>query len=172
MRRAARGGGIMAAVALALCAGTPATVGAAVMRLPVAITGRVTKPHGINVLLTGTVNPEGSPTTYYFQFGPTTAYVSRTVTGTAGSGINPVKIGLSAAPMRPGYHYRLVAINLTGTSVGKDRVFSQPRRSKLRFEVPKGASTTWGKVVVISGRLLGVGSAGHRIALLESPYPY
>jgi hypothetical protein len=158
-------------VVLAACALIPVGAGAAT-RMPDVLTGRVGKVHGVTALLTGTVNPEGAPTTYYFQFGPTAAYTSRTATGNAGSGIKPVKVGLSATPMLPGYHYRLVATNAGGTRLGKDRVFVLPKKTKLKFEVPKGAATVWGHVVVISGRLVGAGAPFHRLALEASPYPY
>jgi hypothetical protein len=161
----------MAAIALAVCALIPIGASAAT-RLPDVVTGKVGKAHGVTVLLTGTIDPQGSPTTYYFQFGPTAAYTSRTATGNAGSGIKPLKVGLSAAPMLLGYHYRLVASNAAGTRLGKDRVYSLPKKSKLKFEVPKGAATLWGHVVVISGRLLGAGAAFHRLALEASPFPY
>jgi hypothetical protein len=156
--------------AVALCTLIPATAGATVKRLPDVLTGRASKPHGVTVLLTGTVNPQGSPTTYYFQFGATTAYTSHTATGNAGSGVKPLKVGLLAAPMLPGYHYRLVATNQAGTRFGKDRVFVT-RKAKLKFEVASG-SAVWGHVVVISGRLTGTGAANHRLALDASPYPY
>jgi hypothetical protein len=161
---------VIAGTTLAACALIPLTA-AAITRLPDVQTGKAGKAHGVTVLLTGAVNPEGSPTTYYFQFGPTAAYTSHTAIGKAGSGIKPEKVGLLATPMLPGYHYRLVASNAAGTRVGKDRIYVPPRKGKLKFEVT-APSTVWGHVVVISGRLQGVSAANHRLALEASPFPY
>jgi hypothetical protein len=160
----------VAALALVACAAVAASAGADVKRLPDVVTGKTGRAVGGTVLLTGSVNPEGSPTTYYFQFGPTTAYGLHTKTGNAGNGIKPIKVGLSAAPIVFGYHYRLVATNQFGTRVGKDRVYTS-KATKLKFEVTAPAAP-WGSASVVSGRLLGASAAHHRIALLATPFPY
>src|SRR5579859_6663068 len=112
MRPAARSRKIFATAATAIaltCAAVVATAGAEVKRLPDVVTGKSGRVHGVSVLLTGLVNPEGSPTTYYFQFGSTPAYTFHTTMGNAGSGVKPIKVGLAAAPIAVGDHYRLVA---------------------------------------------------------------
>jgi hypothetical protein len=160
---------VVTAVALAGAA-LAATAGAEVKHLPDAVTGKSGRPHGLTVLLEGLVNPQGSPTTYYFQFGPTATYSFHTVTGNAGSGTKAIKVGQLATPMQVGYHYRLVATNQFGTRFGKDRVLT-PKSSKLKFEVTAPAAP-WGAKTVVSGRLIGLGAAHHPIALLATPYPY
>jgi hypothetical protein len=76
--------------------------------------------------LNGTVNPEGQSTSYYFQFGTTTAYASQTPTTDAGTGITPVNASAAVSSLAPAttYHYRLVATNGTGTTLGADRSFT------------------------------------------------
>jgi hypothetical protein len=73
--------------------------------------------------LNGAVNPEGSPTSYHFEWGPTASYGSSGA-GTASvlSGSAPVPVTVSIKVPRPGltYHYRLVATNAAGTTSTPD----------------------------------------------------
>jgi hypothetical protein len=76
--------------------------------------------------LNGQVNPNGSATTYHFEYGLTTSYGSATTQTSAGSGgttqtASAVVGGLSADTT---YHFRLVASNAGGTSHGSDLTFT------------------------------------------------
>lgn len=76
--------------------------------------------------INGTVNPNGLETTYYFQYGETTAYNFESSHLNAGSGSNTVNVeselsGLTADTL---YHYRLVASNATGTNYGAGMTFT------------------------------------------------
>jgi hypothetical protein len=68
--------------------------------------------------LTGLVNPQGSATTFHFEYGPTTAYGSQTPDDptSAGAGQGGVQVATPATGLTPGttYHFRLVAENGTG----------------------------------------------------------
>jgi hypothetical protein len=83
--------------------------------------------------LRGTVDARGLSTTYFFEYGLTAVYGSRTSPREAGSGTGPVSVTafLAARPerLRPGltYHYRLVATNAFGPTYGQDGVFTVPR---------------------------------------------
>jgi hypothetical protein len=85
------------------------------------------------------VNPEGTPTTYYFEYGLSTAY-SLTVpvpSGCAGSGIQPVTVSYDNVSLLPDtlYHYRLVAASDEGTTYGADVEFrTLPDVPKLSVE--------------------------------------
>jgi hypothetical protein len=77
--------------------------------------------------LRGSVNPHGVSTSYYFEYGPTTAYGSRVPAspGSVGSGTSEVAesasvTGLSADTT---YHSRLVATSSNGASYGKGSSF-------------------------------------------------
>jgi len=78
--------------------------------------------------LQGKVNPNGAPTTYYFEYGPTQTYGQRMPIpdGSAGSAstekavVQPVE-GLEPATV---YHYRLVAESAYGVAVGEDVAFT------------------------------------------------
>jgi hypothetical protein len=162
---------VLAALACAAVALFGAPSLAATSTAPGALTGGVSHVHGTSALLSGRVNPRGLETTYFFEYGATTAYGLHTATGNAGKGIVSIKVGLTAANLRPGYHYRLVASNKTGTTRGKDRVFAA-KTTKLHFEVPRRvAPVTYGGSLQISGSLAGLGAGHHQIVLQESPYP-
>ena len=75
--------------------------------------------------LNATINPGGQRTVYYFQYGPTTAYGAQTASKSAGSGTKGVSVKTGISKLTPGtvYHYRVVAANSQGSSVGRDRRF-------------------------------------------------
>jgi len=75
--------------------------------------------------LSGTVNPYGLSTTYYFQWGPTTSFGNTTPTQSAGSGTSDLAVSANLTGLAPNttYHYRLVAVNSAGTNYGVDTTF-------------------------------------------------
>ncbi len=79
--------------------------------------------------LTGTVNPHGTDTTAYFQYGTTPAYSARTPNQAAGNGNGPIAENAAISGLTPNtiYHYRIVAVSSAGTTRGADRTF----RTKL-----------------------------------------
>jgi hypothetical protein len=72
------------------------------------------------------VNPKGAPTSYRFEYGPTTAYGSSTADSDAGSGPDDLAASASLAGLSPGttYHYRVVASNAGGVVYGADQTFT------------------------------------------------
>lgn len=72
--------------------------------------------------LNGTVNANGTNTTYYFEYGQTAAYGDTTgsYSTSANSSVAITVTGLTPATT---YHFRLVANNSNGTSYGADRSF-------------------------------------------------
>jgi hypothetical protein len=81
--------------------------------------------------LRGTLNPDGLATTYYFQYGHSTAY-GLTVPAHPGLPVGstasvPTQVDAEATGLEAGtsYHYRIVAVNSFGTTVATDdRAFS------------------------------------------------
>src|SRR5207244_1570321 len=59
--------------------------------------------------LGGAVDPNGQPTSYYFEYGPTQRYGSRTGDQAAGNGDKTVKASADVGGLQPNtqYHYRL-----------------------------------------------------------------
>jgi hypothetical protein len=94
--------------------------------VPTVVTGAASDITTATAQMNGSVNPNGSATTYYFEYGPTTAYGSATVAQSAGSGTSLVAVnspltGLTASTV---YHYRLVAQNASGMVQGSDVSFT------------------------------------------------
>ena len=96
---------------------------------PAASTGNATAITPTSATLNGTVNPEGQATTYYFEYGTTTGYGSQTAATDAGSGTADAKVSRSIGSLVPNttYHYRLVATNASGTTLGSDVSFKAPK---------------------------------------------
>jgi phosphodiesterase/alkaline phosphatase D-like protein len=93
---------------------------------PTVATGTHSNVADNTAVLHGTVNPNGSATTYYFQWGLTPAYGVGSTARSAGHGTKPVAVSTTAGALIPGttYHYRLVATNAAGTTLGADRTFT------------------------------------------------
>lgn len=76
--------------------------------------------------LSGTVNPNGTATTVYFNYGTTTSYGSSTANQSAGSGTIASAISAALTGLNPLtiYHYQVVAVTASGTTLGGDQTFS------------------------------------------------
>jgi hypothetical protein len=81
---------------------------------------------GDAITIAGTVSPRGMQTSYYLEWGETTAYGSRTPPDaeSVGSGVAPVPISVRLTGLDPAkeYHYRLVATSGAGTVMSEDGV--------------------------------------------------
>lgn len=166
---------MLAGAALALWLPSPAAAAHAPKPPPKprAITGGVSRVRGNSALLQGSVNPVGTQTTYFFQYGPTIAYGAQTPSASAGAGIVNVRVGQTASPFLVGYHYRLVATNPNGTSLGHDRTFTTTSSGRPKVEISKPTEpAVYGSAVTVSGVVTGLAAANHKIALQASPFPY
>jgi phosphodiesterase/alkaline phosphatase D-like protein len=105
---------VLAVAAVAVAASSPAVT-----------TGGHSNLTDTTAVLHGKVNPNGSATTYYFQWGLTTAYGVQSAARSAGHGTKAGSVSTHATALIPGtiYHYRLVATNGAGTTVGADHAF-------------------------------------------------
>jgi hypothetical protein len=75
--------------------------------------------------LNGSLNPNGSTTSVYFQFGPTTSYGLTTPVQTqTGNTVRLISANISGLLASHVYHFRIVAHNNGGTSFGSDRTFT------------------------------------------------
>jgi len=83
--------------------------------------------------LNGVINPQGSATTYYFQYGRTKHYTRRTRVRNAGAGLVGRRVAALVKRLKPGktYHFRVVALSASGKTFGADRKF-KTRRPKKR----------------------------------------
>jgi hypothetical protein len=93
---------------------------------PAVGTGDVTSIAPTTATLRGSVTPNGLSTNYWFEYGTSTGYGSKTATTSAGSGTSAVAVSAVIKSLKAGttYHYRLVAQNSSGKVAGGDRAFS------------------------------------------------
>jgi hypothetical protein len=168
----ARAGMAAAAIALALSSALAATAVAATP--PSVNTGGATAVGFGSATLNGSVNPRGSDTSYYFQYGPTKAYGLQTGILDAGSGSKGVHVAIAVTGLAPltRYHCRLVAVNSHGFSFGGDRAFST---TKVPLSLGIFASPNpvlYGGTVTVQGTLSGTDNANRAVVLQAEPFPY
>jgi hypothetical protein len=168
---------VLASLATTLALASPALSSTATTKSgkPHVSTGGVAHVHETSGQLSGTVNPEGLQSTFYFQYGPTAAYGSQTPTVTLAAGSTSVKVGQTVSGLLPGYHYRLVASNKDGQVDGKDKTFTgAAKRLKFEFAKQKGRDrvTSYRGTYILSGTLTGIGNGNHPVMLQANPYPY
>jgi hypothetical protein len=72
------------------------------------------------------VDPGGSPTSYFFEYGTSTSYGTSTPTVPAGAGSVPVSVLATIGGLQPEttYHFRAVARNGEGSNPGADATFN------------------------------------------------
>jgi hypothetical protein len=68
---------------------------------PSATTGPVNSVGATTATVTGSVNPNGTATTWQFEYGTTTGYGSVTTAGNAGSGTSGVPVSFALTGSRP-----------------------------------------------------------------------
>jgi plastocyanin len=76
--------------------------------------------------LAGTVDPEGKATTYFFNYGTSASYGSKTSEQSAGAESTNEPVSIPVSSLAPGtlYHFQLVAKNSAGTTPGADETFT------------------------------------------------
>jgi len=117
-------------------------------------TGGVTAVKATTATIEGTVNPEGSATSYYFEYGPTTAYGTKIPLSpkAVGAGFTTVAVNQALTGLTQGttYHYRLVAVNAAGTETGFDQTFLTLKAPKattyLATGIGQSSATLYGGV--------------------------
>jgi hypothetical protein len=144
--------------ALVTLAGLATGGAAAAASAPTVTTGAVTAFGSSGAMVAGTVNPNGQPTSWWFEYGQDTKYGSKTPvqdagSGTTGAGITAMIDGLDP---KTTYHYRLVAANDTGTTLGADGKFTTaaapPPDAVTGLAAVTGTSATLSGTVNPNGR--------------------
>jgi hypothetical protein len=124
---------------------------------PTATTGAAGNVTSSGATVAGTINPSGLQTTWYFQFGTNTNYGLQTTTQNTGSAATSfaASADLSGLQSNTTYHYRLVAQNAAGTSIGADATFKTPSPppsgSKLSIFGQTGFVSPSGMAGVLAG---------------------
>jgi len=95
---------------------------------PTVTTGAASGVSATNATINGTVNPNGAPTTYHFQWGTTTTYgnVSAPISLPAQNTVVYISLGLTGLTPATTYHYQLVATNTASSTFGADQQFTTP----------------------------------------------
>jgi hypothetical protein len=140
------------------------TGAAAAATAPTASTGPVTSIAPTTATVAGSVNPNGAATTWFVEYGTTTAYGTKSSSASAGSGTSTAAVSTSLTPLKPGtiYHYRFVATSSLGTGRGADGILTTPAAPVAPIAVtgtatnisataatlngtvdPSGRATTW-----------------------------
>src|SRR5512146_2354281 len=117
---------------------------------PSVVTGAASNVGASSATVAGTVNPNGQATSWYLEYGTSTSYGSKSAEKGAGSGTNVVDVSVTLTGLSLGttYHYRVVAVNATGTTRGSDASFST-------FAAPSASTGSASNVTVSSATLTG-----------------
>ncbi|MGH2832950.1 MAG: hypothetical protein ACRDK2_09255 [Solirubrobacteraceae bacterium] len=141
---------------------------------PSVSTGAPTGVSYVTATLNGVINPHGTDTSYYFQYGPNKAYGSQTALADAGAGTSAVKVSLPVSGLSPFsvYHYRLVALSSAGAATGADRSFKTARVPLSVGILAAPNPVPYGGTATIQGTVSGTGNAGIAVVLQSNPFPY
>jgi hypothetical protein len=141
---------------------------------PKATTGSAREVSYGSATLTGSVNPNGNNTSYYFQYGPTRAYGGQTAIADAGSGASAKNVRLGIAGLQPitVYHYRLVAVNAAGVATGSDRTLKTEKVPLSLAILVSPNPVAFGGAVTVQGTLSGTGNANRAVILQANAFPY
>ena len=161
--------------ALALGALSLALAGPAVAAgLPAATTrGAQSVSYG-SAVLSGTLNPKGSDTSYYFQYGITRSYGAQTAIADAGAGSRALNVSLPISGLQPitVYHYRLVAVNAAGASIGSDHTLLTTKVPLSLQILSSPNPVIFGGLVTVQGTLSGTNNGGRTVVLQGSTFPF
>ena len=153
------------------------TAGPAVAAAPSATTTAATSVTATSATLNGTVSPNGTATSYYFQYGTTTDYGTQTATQPVSGNPSSRDVSADVTGLQPSttYHFRVVAVNADGTVPGADMTFTTPAPGAATQTLTIAASphdVTFTRSTTISGQLSGPNNAGVVVTLEQNPAPY
>lgn len=147
---------------------------------PTASTLPATNVSSTGAKLNGSVVPNGEATSYFFEYGPSTAYGLKTSLRSASKGTVAKQVNRSVNALAPSttYHFRLVATNASGTIMGADVTFTTPAAGQAPptptvtvLAVPN--PSIWGKATTVTGSLAHfTTNGGQTVQLRENVYPY
>jgi hypothetical protein len=133
-------------------------------------------PSANGITFTALLNPNGGTTTYRFQYGTSTAYGLETFGKSISSGHSARSVRFRVASLAPRttYHFRVVASNSAGTTIGPDTLAQTGPFPPARFELltrPRHARrahpfyVTRGRIVLGSGVSPAEGCSSGRIVV-------
>ena len=170
MRSIRRRGALTAAVVLGALIAPASALAAA----PTVTTGGVSLITQNGGKLKGTIDPNGTATSYIFQFGTTELYGTQTAPLSAGKGNKAKKVSVVLSTLAPAtrYHYRLVGLRGNRVFPGKDRTFkTKPQPLGVSLAATPNPIRI-GRQSTLAGVLSGTGNAGRRVQLQANAWPY
>ncbi len=159
---------------------------------PAVTTSSPLATNGTSATLAGLVTANAQATTYFFEWGPTPAYGTSTSVTSAGSGSTQqvVSAPISGLTVAGTYHYRIVATNASGTTIGQDVIFTaqtvpivatggpnpvgqasvtlnamvDPNSLATSYHFEWGATTSYGSIVPSIDAVVGSDSTAHLVS--------
>jgi hypothetical protein len=114
-------------------------------------TGAASGVGALEATVNGLVNPRGAETKYYFEYGSSKTYGSKTAEVSAGAGTSSVEASRTIVGLEPEktYHYRLVASNGIGTTDGEDKTLTTEEAPEFNVE-PGSFKGTFGRIGMLA----------------------
>jgi uncharacterized delta-60 repeat protein len=149
---------------------------------PAASTLAVDQITSTGARVTGTINANGTAATWWLEYGPTTAYGTKSAVQNLSATTNDVDVGVNVTGLNPStlYHARLVIANGIGTTPGDDVTFTtlagsgaggapagQGRGAKKFCKVPKVV----GKKVNVARRKIFAAGCKAKVVYKKSKRP-
>jgi hypothetical protein len=173
VRSLTTGVAILASAALAGAAASGATT-APKAPAPIVNTGYADQLTMSSATLRGSISPNGTSVSYYFEYGTTQAYGAWSTVlplGTSSKTIH-VSAAISGLSVYTTYQFRLVTIGPTGTRTGATHSFTTLKLPLSATMTAAPDPVVFGNSFVVSGTLSGTGYASHPVALQANPFPY
>jgi hypothetical protein len=135
---------------------------------PAVITNAANNVTASGAVLNGSVNPEGLATTWYFEYGTTTSYGSKTPSKQMAVSPNPTDVNSTVTALAPHstYHFRLVASSTAGKSYGSDFTFTTGLSVSLNAP---SSPLTYGGFIRLSG-VVASRASGVQVTIMSEPY--
>jgi len=135
---------------------------------PAVVTAAASHIAAASATLSAIVNPEALVTHWYFQYGKTTAYGSKTPTVTLAAGPSDADVSapISGLGPRTTYHFRIVATSSAGEQFGSDMSLTTGLSVTMNASV---SSVVFGGFVHLLGTVAN-GRAGDRVTVLSKRY--
>jgi hypothetical protein len=167
---------VLSAVLTASCAfALAAATGAGAATRPSVTTGGAHPVSYSSATLGGTVNPHGADTSYYFQYTDHAGgQFVQSIIADAGAGTHTVKVNTSITGLQPLtlYHYRLVAVNSAGISIGAAHTFTTTKVPLSLQILASPNPVLFGGTVVVQGTLSGTNNTNRTVILQANSFPF
>ncbi len=124
---------------------------------PIVVTNSNANTSSSTAAVTGTVKPNGAATTYWYEYGETTALGTRSTSQAIGSGyyVTPTPAFITGLKANTLYYYRLSAQNKFGTVNGTTYTFQTNMTSPPQAKAPSTRTNAAGDIARTSATING-----------------